>query len=211
MTIDASVSLASDALPVLVGLYCYRRLEPVMKLVACFLFVSAFTDWLCATLLNLKLLHNNNFITHLYIVISLVILGQVYYKAFFIPLIKKVILILSVIGLLIMVYNIIFIEGIMVYPSISNTVLSVLMILFSLLYFYQLLNRQEFIHIENQPLFWVNASVLFYYSLTVFLFMLYRKLTMQELGVYYMINSYTNVIANVLFTIGLLCKPQKTT
>jgi hypothetical protein len=28
---------------------------------------------------------------------------------------------------------------------------------------------------------------------------------------YYMINLITNIIANILYSVGLLCKPQKTT
>jgi len=93
----------------------------------------------------------------------------------------------------------------------SNTVLGVLVIFFSLAYFYQLLNRQEFIHIEKQGLFWINAGVLFYYSINLFLFMLLRKIIAAHLEDYFMIHIVTNIIANILFTVGLLCKPQKTT
>ena len=102
----------------------------------------------------------------------------------------------------------IFIEGINDYPSLSNTVLSILVTCFSLLYFYQLLTRQEFVHIEKQGLFWINAGMLFYFAINIFLFMLFKRILSEHQESLYMINNITNTIANVLFTVGLLCKPQ---
>jgi len=126
------------------------------------------------------------------------------------PLLKKVIIILTGVALLIVLFNLIFIESIWEFPSISNTVLSVLLIFFSLAYFYQLLNRQEFIHIEKQGLFWINAGVLFYFSINLFLFMLFKRIISAHLEEYYMIHNIVNIIANILYSVGLLCKPQKT-
>ncbi|MEO6851901.1 MAG: hypothetical protein ABI203_00040, partial [Mucilaginibacter sp.] len=101
--------------------------------------------------------------------------------------------------------------NIWIYPSISNTVLCMLMIILSLTYFYQLLTRQEFVHIEKQGLFWVNAGVIFYFSINVFLFMLYSKINESVRSDFYMIQTGTAIIANLLYSVGLFCKPQKTT
>jgi hypothetical protein len=113
--------------------------------------------------------------------------------------------------LLVVINNAIFIEGLNTYPSISNTVLSLLLIVLSLSYFYQLLTRQEFIHIDKQGLFWINAGVLFYFSINIFLFMLFNKISKSAQADFNMIQSITNIIANLLYSVGLLCKPQKTT
>jgi len=78
----------------------------------------------------------------------------------------------------------------------------------SLIYFYQLLSRQEFMYIEKQGLFWINSGVLFYYSITIFLFMLYNRINGEHRAYYYMMQSVTNIISNLLFSVGLLCKPQ---
>jgi hypothetical protein len=157
-------------------------------------------------------LGNNLPMIHLFIVISILFFTAIYYNAFIRVAVKRTILIVGAAALLIVIFNAIFIEGIWDYPSISNTVLSVLVIIFSLAYFYQLLNRQEFIHIEKQGLFWINAGVLFYYSINIFLFMLFRQLVLvHQQEDYYLINNVTNIIANLLFAAGLLCKPQRTT
>lgn len=199
-------STISGILPVIAALYNYRYLDKVLKVAAFFLLISVLFDFGFEIAKHYHV--TNNFpAIHIFIVISLVFFSAIYYSAFFSPLLKKATLILSLLGLIILIFNTAFNEGLWDYPSISNTVLSVLLICFSLVYFYQLLNRQEFIHIEKQGLFWINAGVLFYYSVNIFLFMLFKQLlnTHEEV---YMINNITNIIANVLFTVGLLCKPQ---
>ena len=100
------------------------------------------------------------------------------------------------------------IEGINDYPSISNTVLSILVTCFSLLYFHQLLTRQEFVHIEKQALFWINAGMLFYFAINIFVFMLFKRILSEHKVSLYVINNLTNIVANILFTVGMLCKPQ---
>ncbi len=97
------------------------------------------------------------------------------------------------------------------YPTVSNTSLSISLIILSLIYFYQLLNPLKYVEIEKQGLFWINAGVLFYSSVNIFLFMLLTQIPVDDRPNYYIINSITNIIANILFSVGLLCKPQKTT
>lgn len=203
-------SSVSGVFPVIAALYNYKHLDKVLKIAALFFLVSSMFDWV---LEFTKMVANNNLpAIHLFIVISIMFFAAIYYYAFFNPFLKKTVIILAAIALLIVIFNIIFIEGIWEYPSMSNTVLGVLLIFFSLAYFYQLLNRQEFIHIEKQGLFWINAGVLFYFSINLFLFMLLRRIiAAHQQQDYYMIHIITNIIANVLYSVGLLCKPQRTT
>jgi hypothetical protein len=109
-----------------------------------------------------------------------------------------------------MIINEIFIESIRVYPSISNTILCMFCIPLSLIYFYQIFSLQEFVHIEKQGMFWINAGVLIYFSVNIFLFMLFNKISSAERSNYYMMQSVSNIVANLLYSVGLLCKPQKT-
>jgi hypothetical protein len=200
-------SIVSGFLPVIAALYNYGNLDKTLKIVAVFLLISVLFD----SGFEIASHHNvtNNFpAIHLFIVISLVFFAAIYYNAFFSPLLKKATLILSILAFVLLILNLILNEGVWEYPSMSNTVLSVLLIFFSLVYFYQLLTRQEFIHIENQGLFWINAGVLFYFSVNIFLFMLFRRIINSHQEDYYMIHNVTNIIANVIFTVGLLCKPQ---
>lgn len=200
-------SIASDILPLLAALYNYRRLDGVLKLFALFCVVSMIFD-LLESILRLR---NNCPLLHLFILFTILFFTIIYYKAFYGSILKRIALILGGIGLIAVIYNAIFIEHIWTYPSISNTVLCLLMIILSLTYFYQLLTRQEFLHIDKQALFWINSAVLFYYSINIFLFMLYNKMSVSVRNDYYVIQYGASIIANLLYSVGLLCKPQKTT
>ncbi len=205
----AIFSIASGAFPVIAAMYNYRQLDLILKIVATYFLISFLSD--VVQLISQKMgVVNNHPIFHIYIIISVLFLGAMYYLAFFNQFLKKTIVALSVTALLIIIFNLIFNENIWDYPSVSNTVLSVMIIVYSLLYFYQLLNRQEFIHIEKQALFWINAGMLFYFALNVFLFMLFKQIIDAHQEAVYIVHNIINIIANILFTIGLLCKPQKT-
>jgi hypothetical protein len=206
-----NASVISGFFPLLAALYNYRKLDPVLKLVAAFCLVSVMLDLIGLAILYLKLMHNTAFLIHFFDLIAVAFFTLIYFRAFYLPVLKKITLILGSISLLIIIINALFIEGIWVYPSVSNTVLSLFLIPLSLTYFYQLLTRQEFVHIEKQGLFWINAGVLFYFSILIFLFMLYNKISIAEKHNYYMMQSVTNIIANLLYSVGLLCKPQKAT
>lgn len=203
-------SIASGVLPLLAAWYNYKQLDGVLKLFVVFCIVSVAFDLLDMVLAFLKM-QNNSPLLHLYILVSVLFYTVIYYKVFYKAVFKKIALLLGTITLIAMVCSAIFIQYIWTYPSISNTVLSLLMIVLSLTYFYQLLTLQEFVHIDKQGMFWINAGILFYFSINIFLFMLFNQINVNVRKDYYMIQSITNIIANILYLVGLLCKPQKTT
>jgi disulfide bond formation protein DsbB len=132
----------------------------------------------------------------------------IYYRLFLKSALKKITIILSIITLIIALYHSLNLQE---YPSVSKTAMGILLIFLSLTYFYQLLNPEKFIDIEKQGLFWINAGVLIYYAVNIFLFMIFTHIPIEDRPNYYIINSITNIIANILYSVGLLCKPQKTT
>lgn len=202
------LSLISGFFPVLAALINYRNLDKVLVIAAIYFLVSVLSD-LVQQVTQLAGMPNNYPVFHIYIALSCLLLGAMYYYALFNIILKKVILILAGLVFIATVVNMFAIEGILDYPSLSNTLLSIMVICFSLVYFYQLLNRQEFVHIEKQALFWINAGMLFYSAVNIFLFMLFKRLLSEHLEGLYMINNITNIVANILFTIGLLCRPPK--
>jgi len=204
------LSTISGIFPVIAALYNYRQLDKVLKIAAVYCLASVLSDLVLRLMKNMGIPKNWQVI-HIYIMISILLLGAMYFYAFFKKSHKKVVVIVTAIALVSVIGNVLFFEGFGDYPSISNTVLSIMLICFSLAYFYQLLTRQEFVHIEKQGLFWINAGMLFYFSINIFLFMLFKRILLENELDYYMINNVTNIVANILFTAGLLCKPQKVT
>lgn len=203
-----NVTVISDFLPVFAAIYNYRRLNSTLRLMAVFCLLSIIPDLVGLITTYLNIVYNNLFLIHLFDMMAAAFFTLIYQRAFHKPIFKKMTLIFGSTGLAAMIFNVIFVESIWSYPSISNTILSLLLIILALVYFYELLSRQEFTYIEKQGMFWINSGVLFYYAITIFLFMLYKKINYADRLTYYMMQSVMNIIANLIFSIGLLCKPQ---
>jgi hypothetical protein len=198
------ISSASGILPVVAFAYNYGWLDKVSRIIGIFFIVAAISDlmqWMFPAW-GMK----NTPVVHVFVIINIIFFGIIYYGAFFIKKLKTLTVILSSLALVTAIY---FTKNILLFPSEANTASSIVFIVLSLIYFYQLLNRQEFVHIEKQGLFWFNAGVLFYSSINIFLFMLFNMIPADDLPTYFIINNITNIIANLLYTTALLCRPQK--
>jgi len=201
-------SVISGILPVLVAFFYYRRFDKVFKLAAAFFLMNVLSDLLQVSTLAMGA-KNNQPVLHLNIILSVLFLIAIYYYVLILPGLKKLVLITGSVAVLGLLYCLLFVNGIWDYPTWANTILSLLAILFSIIYFIQLLNRQEFVHIEKLGFFWINSGVLFYFSVNIFLFMLFQRMVANHQEEYYIILHLTNIITNILFSVGLLCKPQK--
>lgn len=205
------VSMFSAAFPLAAAIWNYKYLDVTLKTVALFFLISALFDITLVLLYSCFAVKNTALVVHIFIWVSIIFFARIYYMAFSNPLLKKLSVLLPAIVLAIVVFNAIAMEGIKVYPSVSNTILGIMMIFFSLSYFYQLFDEQEFVYIEKQGLFWVNSGVLIYFSINIFLFMLINRISPEDVKHYWAIHSVINTIANLSYAIGLSCKPQNIT
>lgn len=204
------LSATSSILPILAAAINFRNLDSILRTAGVFFLIAGVCELILAFTIRAEI-PNNMPMLHLFIAISITFFSTIYYKAFSSPSLRTVVLGLGSAAFLLVVINAIFLQGIWIYPSLSNTVQSIIMITFSLLYFYQIFTRQEYIHIEKQGLFWINSGVLIYFSINIFLFMLFNLVIANQRQELYAIHSVTNIISNILYAIGLLCKPPKTT
>jgi hypothetical protein len=202
------ISSISGFFPVIAALFNYKHLDNVLKIAAAFFLVESLFDpimWMLPHWFDVK---NNMPSIHINMIVSILFFSVIYYKLFVKPVLKKITIVLSVIALIIALYHSLNLQE---YPSVSKTAMGILLIFLSLTYFYQLLNPEKFVDIEKQGLFWINAGVLIYYAVNIFLFMIFTQIPIENRHNYYIINSITNIIANILFSVGLFCKPQKAT
>jgi hypothetical protein len=199
------ISTASGFLPVIAFIYNYGWLDKVSRIIGIFFIVAAIFD-VTLQMLPIVGVVNNIPAVHIFVIINIIFYGIIYYDAFFIRRLKTLTILLTSLALAIAVY---FTKNLLTFPSEANTASSIVFIVLSLIYFYQLLSRQEFVHIEKQGLFWFNAGVLFYSSINIFLFMLINMIPVGDRPFYFIINNITNIIANLLYTTALLCRPQK--
>lgn len=199
------ISSFSGLIPLIAFVYNFKYLDKVARIIGFFLIVSALSDllqWI------FPIWHiDNTIVISAFIVLNIIFFGIIYYRVFINLAMRRLTIILSALAIIISLY---YSKNIYAEPW-ANAASSIVFIIFALIYFYQLLNLQEFVHIEKQGLFWFNAAVLFYFSINIFVVMLIGRIPVEERAQYYIIQNITNIIANLLFSIALLCRPQKTT
>lgn len=204
------LSAFSGLLPIgAAGLY-YRRYDGILRLLAWFFVVAGLFD--LASVITDRLHVNNMLLFHLFAVINLLFFSTLYGR---ILRVWRPVLGAAVGGILVLaLYGALRPGGLGRFPSLVMTAQCGLFIGLALVYFYQWLRQPVMTAIEYNPLFWVNAGVLVYFSGNLFLFMLQEWLSRnpqaQQVN-YWAIHSVANILANLLYTAGLLCKPQRPT
>jgi hypothetical protein len=206
------LSALSILLPIGAAGLKYSLHNRVLRLLAWFFFISGFFD-LSLVVTNYLSIRNLP-LFHIFAAVNLFFLSAVYYYTLHGSLARQAVKIAAGLGLLLVFYNAVFIGGIWQFPSLPITGQSILFIFLALLYFYQLLHQPAVFAIEKQPLFWINAAVLIYFSGNLFLFMLQNwlnRMQQPDYTSYWAIHSVVNIFANLLYAVGLLCKPQRLT
>lgn len=108
--------------------------------------------------------------------------------------------------------NILFIQGFYYFHSYTMSVGSFFMILFSCLYFYELLLDTQERHLLRTPMFWITSGILFFYLgdflyNTFFVFIENNQLDFTR-KLFKAINNNLIIVLYACFIVGLVC--QKT-
>ena len=150
---------------------------------------------------------NNMYLKHALSHFEISIFSLYFYFLFEKVFFKRLVLGLFVGYLIFTVYDTLYFEPMSVYPSNIGFVYSLMVILYSLLFFYEIYEKGEVLYIERHPHFWVNSSILLYYAGTLFLglfsnYLMYR--IPKEKFIYLEhIFSIMTIVFNVLVCIGL--------
>lgn len=206
------ISAFSILLPVGAGLLHYGQYVDFLRWLTVFFVISAFFD-LALAVTNYFGIHNL-FLFHVFALVNLLFLAGFYYLIFDKKIVRQLLVGTAFFILLLALARSAQVGSWQQFPSFSITLQGILFIFLALLYFYQLVRRQTLVPIERQPLFWINAGVLLYFSGNLFLFMLQSRLGGSEhaaYNAYWVIHSIVNTIANVLYAVGFLCKPPRLT
>lgn len=92
------------------------------------------------------------------------------------------------------------------FDSLSASVESILLIIYSILFLYEQLTDQTVIYVYYLKKFWIVLAILLYFSSTLFLFIYAATLTKQEYNNYWPINNVFNILKNILFSVAFIMK-----
>ena len=88
------------------------------------------------------------------------------------------------------------------FDSLTAPIESILIIICSILYFYEQLNSPKVTFIYASKNFWIVAGIMMYLSAGLFLFVAASQITKEDMTRFWPINFSANIIKNVLFAIA---------
>lgn len=194
--------------PILSGVFCFRKLSAYAKIIFWYLLVSAVINTI-GTLLG-RIYHVNNLpLIHLFTVIEMLFLFAFYRKILGIAKDNKWFNILIGAFLLINVVNILFFQSLFKFNSYTRTIEAFICILFSLNYYAKLAATET--RVTMLPGFYFNTGIFLYFSGAFMLFIfsnfLITKLSMANFLILWNIQACLFFIMYILFTIGfIVCK-----
>jgi hypothetical protein len=124
-------------------------------------------------------------------------------------LVKKIIYIIMLLFTVFVAINLIFIQKIYTWNSVSFAIGSLLVVASSIYYFLELFKRPNSVNLVKEPAFWICSGLLFFYCCSFPLlglnnfFINAPIIVRQNIGVILML---LNVMYYILFTIAFLCR-----
>jgi hypothetical protein len=203
----AIVSQVSLLLPIIAGWVYYRKLtSPFRVLFYFFLLCIGFEIQAAAT----RIIYNNNMPgLHLFSVVQFLVFSTVYYQHFSAQIVlRRLIFINAVIAFIIALADALFIDGIMNSNTLSRSYAAVSMVVYTLIYLYQLFQQEPIHNNRYDSMFWFTIAVLIYFGNNWLYFMLRRYLLANAREIetlsYYLYLSL-NIIAHFLYAQSFRC------
>jgi hypothetical protein len=146
----------------------------------------------------------------LYVPIEFIFISIFYYNARNSILYKQFIKYVSVVFLLIFSLKI-FLDPILDFDSLINGIESIIIIAFSISFFYEHIKNPNSTFIDKDPYFWGVSGFFLFFSISFFVFLL-RQSYWQNNDFFYQyvyIHALSGILRNIICSIAFLIKPYK--
>ena len=147
-------------------------------------------------------------ICHVYTIIEFLCFSIAFHYYFPLKSLQHLIRINSIVFLIIAIAEATYIGSLWKFNTISHTYSSITLVIYAILYFYELLNGEMEINCWLYPMFWLSSGVLIYFGVNLFYFMLNNYLLSHEYHIASNgknIHAAVNIFTNLIFSISFLC------
>ncbi|MDZ4756526.1 MAG: hypothetical protein SGJ10_00120 [Bacteroidota bacterium] len=163
----------------------------------------------------MKIIFSNNMpLLHIFTIIEFFLFATIYYIYFSNhQLAKRMIAISSFLFLLSAVLDATYFNGFWRSNTISHSVESIILVMFSLLYFFSFFKEISEEEVWKKSMFWLSSGVVIYFSINIFLFMLANYLLKKNYNLVdqgYNMHAFINIFVNIIFAISFICLRKKT-
>jgi hypothetical protein len=150
---------------------------------------------------------NTLLLSHLYVIFSFILLClffQEVLKGFIKRIWFKSIMVLFGVFYFIII---LFFQSFNEYPNISFSVLSIIIIVFSLLYFYKTMIEAKIVKLADEPLVWINTGIVIFFTGNFFYHIFFNVFLESSREFLIMISTYFRILIAIfysLITIGFI-------
>jgi hypothetical protein len=205
-----STSTYSVALPLVIGLVRFNRLQIIQRYILALVVFSILVE-LAAVLLG-RLLHLRNLpLLHVFSAVQFTLLWLVFAKRLIPPFSKRFFWGILTAFWFFAIICAIWIDGIYNFNAHARSFGAILIIFFCLCYFYQRLRKLDLENLEADPLFWVATGSLIYFSGSLMLFIISNYILPDESMSFSLwgVHGIFNTFNNLFFMIALWVQPTK--
>jgi hypothetical protein len=193
-------------LPTLIGLYLFKKLIKEFQVLTIYLFLFGLVE-LSNYILGQQQI-KTIFILHLFIPVEFMFLAYIFQLNFDNWLSKKIVILIIFFFTLLSILNSIFLQSIDSFPSYTRYLESILLILLSLTYFYQVFTELKVEKLWEEGMFWFSTGLLIYYSGTMILYLssnyLMKTVDMKLFAFFFnLVQSVCHFLMYSLFTVAI--------
>lgn len=202
--LDLKVLIAA----ILIGMLRYNKSNHLyFRLLPLFLLLTLLVELLSQLMHHTK--NGNVFIYNLFTILEFTFLSFVFWSIIPNPQVAKQIRKTSFILPLICLFNVFFIQGLNTFHSYTYMLGCLVMIFYSIVYFYQIFNSSQRFDLLREPPFWISIGVMFFYISSFSVFGLLNNISKLPNIIKYNLQKIlyvVNAFYYTLFIIAFLCQ-----
>lgn len=190
--------------PLILALSRVHRYPKELKVITVHLTAITILGFIGAILWALK--KNNLLVLHIYTMIEFTTITLFYQSVFKTLFSKKKALVLIASFVIFCLINAFYIQSWWIFNTYPRTLESIVVIGFSLFYYYRITHQNVHLQIEKSPVFWISTAFFIYFSGGFFLFMLSNYILPLDPALRIMIwqiHAILSIILYILIYIGL--------
>lgn len=199
-----NISILSILVPILCAVFRFKNMGRTLFVLFIVLILGAFTEILSRFFSNLNL-EGYNVTQNGYTWAETILFLLMYRSVFQNTKIKATVLLIVILAVLYLLFTIVT-TNFQKLNFILNPLECVLMISLSLYYFYSLFAVPQSELLQNNPMFWINTAILYYFSTSLFIFLFKGYLSHCEINTFRRVLSlhlFANIIQNLLFAVAI--------
>lgn len=199
--------------PLIIGAFKWKRLSQSQFLLTIVCGLSLITESVAVLIFEYSENPNNTAVYNIFALMLFMVLSRIFRAELkgFIPTLVIDVLVISI--LCFGIGKMLFLQSIDVLNSDFITLASLTYVLFSILYFLQLLRLKVYERLEKNSIFWLSTGLLIYNLSTVILFFLIQnviagssKLMITSWG----LNAVLNILLNLFYSVSIFTKSRST-